>query len=73
MPNHQVCRDHLSSSCVHTIKVRTKPNSYQVLVSAGLLRRAGREIKRLLPSAASRVFVVTSPNVRRHWGDKLER
>jgi 3-dehydroquinate synthase len=59
--------------CVDSIRVRTKPNSYQVLVSAGLLRSAGREIKRLLPSAASRVFVVTSPNVRRHWGDKLER
>ena len=43
-----------------------------MLVSAGLLRRAGREIKRILPSIASRVFVVTSPNVRRHWGDKLE-
>ncbi len=63
---------HLLSSCVDSIRVRTKPDSYQVLVSAGLLRRAGREVRRLLPSAASRVFVVTSPNVRRHWGDKLE-
>jgi len=57
---------------VDSIRVRTKSNSYQVLVSAGLLRRAGREIRRMLPSAASRVFVVTSPNVRRHWGEKLE-
>jgi 3-dehydroquinate synthase len=58
--------------CVESIRVRTKPNSYQVLVNAGLLRRAGREVRRGLPSPASRVFVVTSPNVRRHWGDKLE-
>lgn len=63
---------HLSSFCVDSIRVRTKPNSYQVLVSAGLLRRAGREVRRVLPSPGSRVFVVTSPNVRRHWGEKLE-
>ena len=25
-----------------------------------------------MPARSSRVFVVTSPNVRRHWGDKLE-
>jgi len=57
---------------VDSIRVRTKPNSYRVLVGAGLLRRAGRELRRLLPARSSRVFVVTSPNVRRHWGDKLE-
>jgi 3-dehydroquinate synthase len=57
---------------VDTIRVRTKPKGYQVLVSTGLLRRAGREVRRVLPSSASRVFVVTSPNVRRHWGEKLE-
>jgi 3-dehydroquinate synthase len=58
--------------CVDTIRVRTKPNSYQVLVNAGLLKRAGREVRRLLPSSGSRVFVITSPNVRRHWGERLE-
>ena len=26
----------------------------------------------MLPSPSSRVFVVTSPNVRRHWGESLE-
>src|SRR5205823_2930563 len=35
-------------------------------------RHAGREISRLLPSKSSRVFVITSPNVRRHWGQQLE-
>jgi 3-dehydroquinate synthase len=43
-----------------------------VMIGDGLLKRAGREIKRLLPSPQSRVFVVTSPNVRRHWGGALE-
>lgn len=57
---------------MQTIRVRTKPESYNVLVGAGLLRRAGRELRRLLPTPSSRVFVVTSPNVRRHWGEKLE-
>jgi 3-dehydroquinate synthase len=57
---------------VQTIRVRTKPESYNVLVGGGLLRRAGRELRRVLPSPASRVFVITSPNVRRHWGEKLE-
>ncbi|MGC2698251.1 MAG: 3-dehydroquinate synthase [Candidatus Angelobacter sp.] len=57
---------------MHTIQVRTKAESYQVSIRAGLLRRAGREMRRLLPSPGSRVFVITSPNVRRHWGEKLE-
>src|SRR5262249_51922376 len=58
---------------VKRIPVRLKSNGYNVLVGRGLLQRAGREIRRHLPSAASRVFVVTSPNVRRHWGDALEK
>jgi 3-dehydroquinate synthase len=58
---------------VQKIRVRTKPNAYDVMVGAGLLRRAGREVRRVLPSTDSRVFVVTSPNVRRHWGAALEK
>jgi 3-dehydroquinate synthase len=58
---------------VQKIRVRTKPESYNVLVGAGLLRRAGREVRRVLPSPKSRVFVITSPNVRRHWGEALEK
>src|SRR6185369_17763313 len=60
--------NHLSSNHVQKIRVRTKPNGYVVQVGAGLLRRAGREVRRVLPSSGSRVFVITSPNVRRHWG-----
>ncbi|HZD92681.1 MAG TPA: 3-dehydroquinate synthase family protein, partial [Candidatus Sulfotelmatobacter sp.] len=58
--------------CVHSIRVRTKPESYSVLVGEGLLKHAGREVRRVLPTSGSRVFVITSPNVRRHWGEKLE-
>jgi 3-dehydroquinate synthase len=58
---------------VQKIRVRTKPNGYDVIVGADLLRRAGREVRRVLPSPGSRVFVITSPNVRRHWGDVLEK
>jgi 3-dehydroquinate synthase len=64
---------HLSSLHVQKIRVRTKPNGYVVQVGAGLLRRAGREVRRVLPSSSSRVFVITSPNVRRHWGEALEK
>src|SRR5258707_6457266 len=65
--------NHLSSTYMQKIRVRTKPNGYVVQVGAGLLRRAGREVRRLLPSADSRVFVITAPNVRRHWGEALEK
>jgi len=58
---------------VKKIKVKLKSGSYDVLMAAGLLRNAGREVKRLLPSPHARVFVVTSPNVRRHWGPVLEQ
>ena len=33
----------------------------------------GREVKRALPPETSHVFVVTSPNVWRHWGAQLEK
>ena len=58
---------------MQNIRVRTKPNPYYVKIGAGLLRRAGREVRRVLPSSGSRVFVITSPNVRRHWGEALEK
>jgi 3-dehydroquinate synthase len=58
---------------VKRIKVRLKPQSYDVLIGAGLLRQAGREVRRVLPSKGSRVFVVTSPNVRKRWGSVLEK
>jgi 3-dehydroquinate synthase len=55
------------------IRVRLKPNGYDVIIGNGALRRAGRELGRILPSKQSRVFVITSPTVRRHWGEQLEK
>jgi 3-dehydroquinate synthase len=57
---------------VQKIKVKLGPNSYDVLIGNGLLRDAGRLLERVKPSRDSRVFVITSPNVRQHWGEKLE-
>lgn len=54
------------------IKVKLGPNSYDVLIGDGLLRNAGRLLEVAKPGKDSQVFVVTSPNVRRHWGEKLE-
>lgn len=59
--------------CVNKIKVKLGKNSYDVMVGAGLLRHAGREVRRVLPAQGTRVFVITSPNVRRHWGNQLEK
>jgi len=58
---------------VTRIRVRLKSNGYDVIVARGLLRQAGRAVRRLLPGPDSRVIVVTSSNVRRHWGAELER
>lgn len=55
------------------IRVKLKSNSYDVIIGAGLLRRAGREVKGLLLGRESRVFVVTSPTVRRHWGGPMDK
>jgi 3-dehydroquinate synthase len=57
---------------VQRIKIKLDQNSYDVLIGDGLLRDAGCLLERVKPSRDSRVFVVTSPNVRRHWGEKLE-
>ena len=58
---------------VKKIRIRIARESYDVMVGRGLLARAGREVKRLLPSPRSRLLVVTSPAVRGHWGRTLER
>lgn len=62
----------VSSVVVEKIRVKLGHNSYDVLIGDGLLRDAGRVLTRLRPSEDSQVFVITSPNVRRHWGEKLE-
>jgi len=59
-------------NAVKKIRVALKSNPYDVIIGAGLLGRAGHQVRRLLPSWTSRVFVITSANVRRHWGKALE-
>src|SRR5258707_789754 len=54
------------------IKVKAGKSRYDVIVGGGLLRHAGREVRRILREQPTRVFVVTSPKVRRHWGNALE-
>jgi 3-dehydroquinate synthase len=65
--------DLIYDSFVKRIRVRLKQNAYDVMIGRGLLHRAGRELRQFLPGSGSRVFVVTSPNVRHHWGEHLEQ
>lgn len=58
---------------VTRIRVKLKTNGYDVIVSRGLLRQAGRLVQSELPAPNSRVIVVTSSNVRRHWGAELDQ
>ena len=43
-----------------------------MLVERGLLRSAATMLRELIP-ADSRVFVVTSPRIRKHWGATLKK
>ena len=54
------------------IPVRLKQNRYEVVIGEGLLARTGRFLRRHLPARSSTVLVITSPNVRKHWGAELE-
>ena len=55
------------------IRVNLRRNGYDVLIGRGLLKVAGRHLRRLAPAPTSRIFVITSPTVRRHWGGTLEQ
>lgn len=59
-------------SRVETIRVRAPSASYPVWVGSGLLRDAGRRVRRLRPDCR-RLFVVTSPRVSTLWGKELAR
>jgi 3-dehydroquinate synthase len=54
------------------IPVQTPSRSYEVLVERGLLRSAASALRETIP-AHSRVFVVTSPSIRKHWGSVLRK
>jgi len=54
------------------IPVQTPSRSYQVLVERGLLRSAASTLHDLIPQDA-RVFVLTSPPIRKHWAKPLKK
>ena len=43
-----------------------------MLVERGLLRSAAAALSEMIPSGA-RVFAITSPNIRKHWGKVLQK
>ena len=54
------------------IPVRTPSRTYEVLVERGLLHSAATVLRDVIP-AESRIFAVTSPRIRRHWGSTLQK
>jgi len=52
------------------IRVNLPQNSYNAIISSGLLPKTGEYLRALVESDR-RVFVVTVPPVRRKWGKKL--
>jgi len=54
------------------IPVQTPSRSYEVLVERGLLRSSASALREIIPAHA-RVFVVTSPLIRKHWGNTLRK
>jgi 3-dehydroquinate synthase len=54
------------------LTIGVAPRPYEATIEAGLLERAGAELRKVLQDR-SRLFVVTVPPVRRKWGRKLQR
>lgn len=54
------------------IPVHAPSRSYEVLVERGLLRGAGRVLREIVPEN-SRVFVLTAPPIRKHYGNALRQ
>jgi 3-dehydroquinate synthase len=52
------------------VTIAVPPRPYEALIESGLLQRAGTQLRELL-SGRDRLFVVTTPPVRRRWGKKL--
>jgi 3-dehydroquinate synthase len=52
------------------IQIQTRTKSYEVLIEQGLLRSAATYVRDTLPTARHFV-IVTSANIRKHWGKML--
>jgi 3-dehydroquinate synthase len=53
------------------IRVRSASGTYEVLCGRGVATQSAREVARLGHEGA--VFLVSSPRVWRHWGERLEK
>jgi len=60
------------TECLLRISVQTPSRPYEVLLQRGLLRSAGGALREVIPTE-SRVFVVTSPRIRKLWGQSLQK
>ncbi len=60
------------TTCLTRIPVHTSSRSYEVLVQRGLLRSAAGALREVIP-AQSRLFVITSARIRKHWGQTLQK
>ena len=55
---------------VNQVEVQLPAQPYSAYIEAGLLRRAGEWFVQVLPEKR-RLYVITAPPVRKHWGDAL--
>lgn len=55
---------------VERIEIKLPEHPYPALIESGLLRRAGEILRQVVPGK-KRFVVVTTPPVRKHWGEAL--
>jgi 3-dehydroquinate synthase len=60
------------TKCLTRIPVTTASRSYEVLVKRGLLREAAQTVERAVRQC-TRICVVTSRPIRKHWGKTLDK
>jgi 3-dehydroquinate synthase len=60
------------TDCLTRIAVKTASRSYEVAIARGLIGQVSQALESL-PLEPTRVFVVTSKPIRRHWGKALEK
>jgi 3-dehydroquinate synthase len=53
------------------VRIHVKPTPYDATIQSGLLERAGETLAELMAGSTSRCFIITVPNVRKHWESAL--
>src|SRR2546423_9602399 len=56
---------------VSRVRINTQP-AYEAIIEAGAVSNAGAHAAAAI-GKASRIFVITVANVRKHWGDALQQ